>query len=173
MFAAATKAHSSGPITVETCPGAISASKPGCPDSRSIATAGQVSRPESSTERFSGAPSREHRRDRRRRRLEAGGEEHDGPMRVLARDAHGLERRGDRAYVGAGGLRLLERADLALVHVHRHAQHVAERDQGDRLAAGDLDRLVDGLLRAHAHRAAGAGNELDALGQRAPQARPC
>ena len=51
-----TNSHSSGPITVATWPGAISASKPGSPESSSIATAGQVRRPDISSNRLSGAP---------------------------------------------------------------------------------------------------------------------
>ncbi len=57
LCASTTKFHSSGPITVETWPGATSASKPGLPESSSIATAGQVRRPESRMERLSGIPS--------------------------------------------------------------------------------------------------------------------
>ena len=52
-----TNSQSSGPITVETWPGAINASNPGVPESSNIATAGQVSRPDNSTSRLSGAPS--------------------------------------------------------------------------------------------------------------------
>ena len=44
-------------MMVETWPGATSASKPGVPESSSIATAGQVSRPDSRMERLSGMPS--------------------------------------------------------------------------------------------------------------------
>jgi len=53
---ARTNSHSSGPITVATCPGAISASKPGSPESSSIATAGHVRRPDIRNSRFAGAP---------------------------------------------------------------------------------------------------------------------
>jgi len=46
--------------------------------------------------------------------------------------------------------RLLERAHLALSHVDRDAQHVAERDQDDPFGKRQLNRLVDGLLGARA-----------------------
>ena len=44
-------------MIVETWPGATSASKPGSPDSSNMATAGQVRRPDSSTDKLSGTPS--------------------------------------------------------------------------------------------------------------------
>ena len=54
---AGTNGFSVGPITVDTWPGATSASKPGLPESSSIATAGQVRRPDSRMPRLSGRPS--------------------------------------------------------------------------------------------------------------------
>ncbi len=54
---ATTNSHSSGPMTVDTCPGAMSALNPGVPESSNIATAGQVRRADNSTSKLLGTPS--------------------------------------------------------------------------------------------------------------------
>ncbi len=112
----------------------------------------------------------QHRSGRRGGGLEAGGEEHHRALRIVQRDLSRIERAGDRPHVGAGGLRLGQRAHLALLHVDRHPQHVAEGDQNDLVLQRQLHRLIDVFFRADAHRAARAGHQFDPLRQGAAQA---
>ncbi len=158
-------------MTVATCPGAISASKPGSPELEQQRNRGPGASARHQEQQVVGCALRQQRGSRRRRRLETGREEHDLAVRVLARNPRGVERARDGPHVAAGRLRLLERARLALRCVDRHAQHVAVGDEYDLLVQRELDRLVDVLLGTDADRATGPRHQLDVRRDRLAQPR--
>ena len=75
-------------------------------------------------------------------------------------DPQRVERRVDEADVGAARLGL-EQVPVAAGHAH----HVAERREDHPGVLGDGDGVVDPAHRDHAHRAARAVHQLDAVGQ--------
>ena len=95
----------------------------------------------------------------RRGGLEAHAHEHDLAVGVLLGERQRVERRVHDLYAAAGGL-LLEQARRGA----GHARHIAERGDGDVVGAREGDNGVDVAVRRHAHRAAGAGRQADALG---------
>ena len=97
--------------------------------------------------------------------LEADGEEDDLALGMGARDLEAVERRIDDAYVGALRLEGEQVAGRT-----GHAQHVAEGAEDHIRTGGDGVRLVDGLERGDADRAAGAVHQLDAFRQHAVKA---
>ena len=102
------------------------------------------------------ARAQERDRGRRRSRLEADREEDDLALGLGLRDRQRVERRVDRAHVGAACLRLEQRPAAA-----GDAQHVAERGEDDVRPLGERDRVVDPPHRDHADRAARAVQVLD------------
>jgi hypothetical protein len=99
-------------------------------------------------------------RVRRRRRLEADGEEDHVAIGVLRGDGDGVERRVHDADVAAGGP---HGEEVALRS--RDPQHVAEAREDDAGPAGDGEGAVDHLQRRHAHRAARTVHERDRVGE--------
>ena len=93
---------------------------------------------------------------RRRRGLEADGEEDDLAVGIPARQLQGVERRVDHAHVGAARL-VLERAAAPA----RHPHHVAEGGEDHRRVLGERQPLVDARHRQHAHRTARPVYELE------------
>ena len=116
-------------MTVATCPGATKASKRGRAALEELRDDGPGSPPGEQHRQVVRRALRQHRGARRCRGFESGRQEHHGPLRVLLRDAHRIERARDRTDIRAGSLRLLERARLVARPVDRHAQHVAVRDE--------------------------------------------
>ncbi len=135
-----------------------------------MATAGQVRRPASSTDRFSGTPCASM--------AATGAVVVSNPAAKNTTGRPGWARAIATASSGEaiGRMsapwppRLHQRTRLAPRHVHRHAQHVAEGHQGGAAGQGDLHRMVDRLLRADADRAAGAGHQFDLRRQDRAQA---
>ena len=150
--------------------------RPAADDGRDVAGADEAVEPE--VWRLEQRPQRRHDRDvvaharevaqslrlrpfqrqcgRRRSRLEADGEEHDLAVGVLLGDPHRVERRVDHAHVRALGLGVEQRAVRS-----GHPQHVAEAREDHVRLVSDRDAVVDPAHRDHAHRAAGAVDELD------------
>ena len=164
-----TKFHSSGPMIVETWPGATNPSKPGVSESSSIATAGHVRRPDNRTDKFFGTPSNSMAatgavvvRTRQRKKLPAAP---DFAARLLPL-------RADLQWVAHPHLRPWPApANAPPFSAHyRHAQHVAKGNQNYICAQCELNRLVHILFRAHAYRTAGPGYQFDGFGERASNA---
>ena len=92
--------------------------------------------------------------------LEAQCKEDDLPVRVLFGDLQRVEGRVDHAHVGAIGFGL-EQAFFRSGYPHR----VSERGEDHAGHVGQCDAVVDSSHRQHANRAAGAVDQLDAIGQ--------
>src|ERR671917_22218 len=99
-------------------------------------------------------------RGRGRRGLEAYGVEDHLAVRVLARDAQGVQGGVDHPDVGALGLDL-EQVPLGAGHAH----HVPEAGEDDLGTLGDGYALVHPPHRQHAHRAARPVHQLDLIRQ--------
>jgi len=99
-----------------------------------------------------------------RGRLEADGEEDDGAVRMLAGELDGIRGRVDDPDVGALGFLGGEARRGA-----GHLDHVAERHERHVVAARIRDRCIDQRIRRHAHRAPGAAQQPDTLGQQRVQ----
>src|SRR6478672_393409 len=106
-------------------------------------------------------------RVRRRRRLEADAEEDDLPVGVLPCELQRVERGVHDPDVAAGALDAEE-----VLLAAGDPQHVAEGAEDHLWTRRDLERLVDHLERGDADRAAGAVDQLDAVGQQLVEAVP-
>jgi hypothetical protein len=104
-------------------------------------------------------------RSARHRGLEAQPEEHHLLLGILLRQLQRVERGIDGAHIGAFGLGL-QQAFLRPGHAHR----VAEGRHDHLRMLGNRHAVVDAAHRQHAHRAAGAVNELDGGWQQVLQA---
>ncbi len=91
--------------------------------------------------------------------LEADAEEHHLALRVLLRDAQGVQRGVDDAYVAALAAHLEQVTAGA-----GHPEHVPEGAEDHVGSGGDLQRLVDDLERGDAHGAARPVDQFDLLG---------
>ena len=100
-------------------------------------------------------------RGRRRRRLEADGEEYDLPCRMSDGDVQGLERRVRHAHVRALRASFEEAAPARC----RHAQHVAIADQRHVGLLSEFDGRIEPWNRQHAYRTARTVHQVDVAGQ--------
>ena len=109
----------------------------------------------------------DRQRGRRHRRFETQREKDDFAPRIGPRDGERVERRIDQADIGPLGLGL----EHALFR-SRNAHRIAEGREDHLRMLGDFDAIIDPAHRQHAHRAAGAVDELDFPGHHFVQPVP-
>jgi hypothetical protein len=110
-----------------------------------------------------------HQRRSRRRRFESRRQENHVAVRILPRNARGIERASNGPHVAACRLGLLERTRFTFRCIHGHAQHVAVSHEDDFLVQGELDGFVDVFFGADADRATGSGHQFDVRRDRLAQ----
>jgi hypothetical protein len=98
--------------------------------------------------------------------LETDGQEHHFPIGVFTGPLQGLQWRGDHAHLCPQGLGLAQAEPVR----GRNPQHIAIGADGDFWLLRQGNGLIDPSDREHAHRAAGAMDELQPLGQQVLQA---